>query len=142
MIKLCYLLIFSVFLTLNCSSTGSQNEKCQSYFDNSIKQYVFTNVEIKASLPGGNEEFIELFYKFFSYPDQDSYQGKVILELVISSEGKIIKSLIFNKIINDYTPVEKEAIKALENFPDWNPAICNGKKVTSKIFFPVFISRE
>ena len=47
--------------------------------------------------------------------------------------GKVINPTIIRKDTSRYTLFDKEAIRVYKNMKRWNPGMCNGKKVNTKV---------
>ncbi|MDR6561439.1 MULTISPECIES: energy transducer TonB [unclassified Arcicella] len=86
--------------------------------------------------------FIHLFLqKKLKYPsEQKTVQGKITYSFVVNKEGLLIDKKIYKKNIEDYTPLDKEALKLLELMPKWKVGKCNGKEVAVRVIITTHIA--
>lgn len=80
-------------------------------------------------------------YQYFNaeliYPQvaiKDSVQGVLTIEFIVNLEGKPENIKVIQSL---GTAFDEEAIRLIQNMPAWNPAILNGKPVSSKISLPL-----
>ena len=96
---------------------------------------VYAYVEKMARLSGTNQ--IQQYIDYYPYPKcglDQNLQGTVILELIIEKNGevstiKIVKSP--DQCLSD------AAIDYLLHWPKWEPALMNGKAVSSLFTLPI-----
>jgi len=90
---------------------------------------------------GGDEAKIKYLLNAIRYPpltDNEIFQSTVRLTFIIDTNGKVSNVSIIDKInYNDYSRIEKESIKAIENMPDWIPGENKGKKVPVRLKMPI-----
>ncbi|MDX2189336.1 MAG: hypothetical protein SFY32_05700 [Bacteroidota bacterium] len=130
-----------VCMCCNSSISGSQNGNCEKYYDKNLKTWVFTKTEVMPQFSKGEITFLKLFAQKFVYPTQEYFQGKIVLELIINKKGVVIEKNIYKKSNLEYTEVEKEALRVLDELPRWIPGKCNNIIVVSKIYYPINFSR-
>ena len=99
----------------------------------SKKELVYVQAEPIAGYPS--------LYQYFDnnlvYPEdaaRDSLEGTVNVEFVIDTQGKATDILVENSLGSSF---DKEAIRLVENMPEWKPATYNGQPVRSKISLPI-----
>lgn len=126
-------------LSISCDSPpiSSNTNSCEYYFDNNIKKRIFTIVDTIASYPNGDVAFLSSFFENFRYPEQDVFQGRIVLELIVDEKGTIIQKGIKGKTNTQFTDVEKEALRCLHLLPRWIPAKCGNITVTSRLYYPI-----
>jgi len=98
---------------------------------------VYMGVEVPAQFPGGISKAYELIKENLQYPDsslKNKIEGKVIVKFIIRSNGKT-DSFTILKGIN--AELNNEAVRLIEDFPDWIPAQVAGKNVSSYYVFPI-----
>ncbi|MEQ7800281.1 hypothetical protein ABDJ41_10785 [Pedobacter sp. ASV1-7] len=66
-------------------------------------------------------------------------QNRIDLQFIVSSDGKVYSGGIYNKKELDYSPVEKEYLRALSTMPRWEAGKCGGKKVDVKMRLPILL---
>lgn len=69
-----------------------------------------------------------------------SGKGYIVVGFTVDKTGdikdiNIVKTLFFS-------PFEKEAIRLVKIMPQWNPAVKNGKKVSSRVELPIRFEME
>ncbi|HSZ86739.1 MAG TPA: M56 family metallopeptidase [Puia sp.] len=91
---------------------------------------IFTKVEIGASYPGGQQEWIKYLMNSFRYPDKavkEQIQGTVVVKYIVDKEGNV------SDVVAESGPTEgglrEEAIRVIKNSGKWVPAMQNGRKV-------------
>jgi TonB family protein len=97
---------------------------------------VFLVVEEMPEFPGGKEALANFLATNIKYPAQakaDKKEGKVIVNFIVNSTGKVINA----KIISDYNneEMESEALRVICMMPDWKPG--KEKGVAVKVSFTV-----
>lgn len=99
------------------------------------KVYDFPSQE--AVFPGGMPKMYEFLYSKIKYPPQArqaDIQGKVFVEFVIGTDGKVEEVKVLRGIGGG---CDEEAIKAIKALPAWTPAEQSGKKVKQRFRLPI-----
>ncbi|HCA83939.1 MAG TPA: energy transducer TonB [Flavobacteriales bacterium] len=103
------------------------------------QEEVFDVVEQKAQFPGGNHALLGFLNQNLQYPEgakADEAEGKVYVQFVVSSNGKIDPQSI--KVYKSVHPLlDKEAIRLVSIMPAWKPAKNNGVPVASRYMLPI-----
>ncbi len=97
----------------------------------------FTFTEKQAEFPGGMAALYKYIHKNLKYPAkarQMGIEGRVIVELVISKDGAILKMKIIRGLHPD---CDQEVLRVLKKMPKWTPASMRGRRVTQKRIIPV-----
>ena len=88
---------------------------------------VFIMVEKMPSYPGGNEALMEYLKTEPKHPDSNNrITGKIYIQFTIDQTGKVTNPRILRGLSPEY---DKEALRVINNMPDWIPGEQNGKKV-------------
>ena len=83
---------------------------------------------------GGDSALHKYLTKNIKYPHNLNIKGRVYVEIIIDSKGKVTSS----KIIHGINPtIDKEVLRVVRKMPSWIPAKNNGNKVFSKIVIPI-----
>ncbi len=93
------------------------------------EEFVFA--EKQASFPGGQEAWMKYLRKNLKYPRQAQrmgIEGKVYLNFLVDAEGNISNIEVPRGIGGG---CDQEAIRVLENAPNWNPGLQRGQPVKS-----------
>ena len=91
---------------------------------------VFTETEVEASFPGGQDAWTAYLIKNLKYPQkavENKIQGDVIVQFIVNKEGNISHV----EAISGPDELKEEAVRAVRESGKWTPAIQNGKNVTS-----------
>ncbi|OOQ60228.1 energy transducer TonB [Mucilaginibacter pedocola] len=103
---------------------------------------IIKEVDNPPEYPGGTEAFSKYISKNLKYPEvarMIGIEGKLILSFVVGRDGKI----------TDITPVncigagcEAEAVKVLQESPNWKPGFQSGRPVRVQYYVPIGFSVE
>lgn len=92
--------------------------------------------------PGGDKARIEYIIANTPYPEEDrkaGIKGTVYVQFVIESSGKVTNA----KILKGVSPlIDKVALNAITNMPDWIPARKGNKPVSYEMTMPIKFSLE
>lgn len=98
---------------------------------------IYLKVEKKAEFPGGTKELMLYLAENIEYPEKamdEGIQGRVLVRFVVRKDGSIVDP----KVIRSADPLlDREAIRVVENMPDWIPARLHGKAVSSHFTLPI-----
>ena len=87
--------------------------------------------------PGGRQAMMSFLSTNTNYPEvcvKDSIQGVVVVQFTVDTTGKVTKAHIVRSI---HPELDAEALRVVNSFPAWKPAMQNGKPVASKYTMPV-----
>lgn len=95
------------------------------------------SVGVMAEFPGGLEAMYTFISKHLNYPSlarENGKEGKVVISFVISKNGEVQqieveRSLGFG--------CDEEAVRVIENMPQWTPATQNDKPVAVRMVLPI-----
>ncbi|HBS87065.1 MAG TPA: hypothetical protein DEA97_10945 [Bacteroidales bacterium] len=114
-------------LVLSSSCTGKKDKKKKET----------TVVEEKPHFPGGQNALVSYISQNIRYPEEarsDSASGQVLVSFIITSEGKVTDAKV-DQGIHDL--LDKEALRVVENMPDWEPAVSNGEPIEVSMQIPI-----
>lgn len=98
---------------------------------------IFDVTEIQPNPPGGMEGWNKYLSENLSYPSQArsmGIEGTVIVVFVINSDGSISNAEILRGIGGG---CDEEALRVVENSPNWTPAMQKDQVVNSRMRLPV-----
>lgn len=98
---------------------------------------IFDVTEIQPYPPGGMEGWNKYLSENISYPQQAKsmgIEGTVIVAFVINSDGSISNPEILRGIGGG---ADEEAIRVVQNSPNWIPAKQKGRVVNSRMRLPI-----
>ena len=130
-------LILVIFFSVN--SLFSQNN--ENKYDEDLKDTIYdaTKVDKQAEFKGGQKEMMNFLVKNIRYPrdtpsSTSEISGKVFIEFVVNKQGNIIRAKVYKGV---YTSLDKEALRVVNKFPKWNPAVHRGNNVFQRYVLPI-----
>jgi len=98
---------------------------------------ILTIAEEMPTPVGGYDAFYKFFAKNVVYPPiakKAAIEGRVILEITINSEGKLSNAVVAKGI---GFGCDKEALRVMKLWEDWNPGKQRGKPRTIRMYVPL-----
>ena len=97
-----------------------------------IEEEIFTVCEVPPSFPGGTTELDNYIRQNLRYPEaalNKKVQGKVFVSFIVTKDGNIqevhpLRGIGFG--------ADEEAVRLVENMPNWNPGNQSGRPVNVK----------
>jgi periplasmic protein TonB len=99
--------------------------------DSSKRNIVFTKVEIESDFKGGQNAWASYLGKNLHYPERalkNRIQGTVIIQFIVNTKGKVEDVTVVKSV--EYS-LDQEALRIIQESPDWSPAVQNGVIVKS-----------
>lgn len=90
-----------------------------------------------AEFKGGMEALSKYLVNSIKYPEsaaKNNIAGKVVVGFVITESGQITKVKVLKGVNAE---LDAEAVRVVSAMPDWNPAVKEGKKVSSEMQLPI-----
>ncbi|MFA5470212.1 MAG: M56 family metallopeptidase [Bacteroidales bacterium] len=106
------------------------------------QEEIFITVEEMPQYPGGEKALMEYISKSIRYPTkalENGISGKVICSFVIDSKGKVTNIQVIRSIDPD---LDREAVRVIENMPDWTPGKQRGKIVPVRYTMPIIFKLQ
>lgn len=137
---------FFTILILACTSPNTSNESViptdtqQEVLEENEDIEAFKVVDEMPSFKGGNEALFTYLGNNISYPkeaESQNIEGIVYVSFIITSEGKVTRAKVEKGIGSG---CDEEALRVIENMPDWNPGKHNGKFVNVQYNIPIKFS--
>lgn len=94
---------------------------------------IYERTDVSAIFPGGKPALDSYLKKNLIYPNEgieNEAEGLCYVKFIIDENGKVANVWV-NRSIIDCTDCGKEAIRLVNNMPDWIPAKSGGKAVKS-----------
>lgn len=101
---------------------------------------LFTQVEVSPEFPGGMQAFHAYFAEKFKYPKKairENVSGKIFLQFIVDTAGKIEDVKVLRGLGSG---IDEEAVKLLENSPNWRPGVQNGRRVRVQYTLPISVN--
>lgn len=121
-------------------SCSAQQHDEQKEIPVSKSDTIYDKVDQMPEFNGGKNEFFSYIQNNLKYPDQAKkagVEGKVFVEFIISKTGTIESAKILRGI---GAGCDEAALQVIQNSPDWNPGIKDGKIVNVKLVLPITFS--
>lgn len=94
-------------------------------------------VEQNPSFPGGEQALMEWLGKNMKYPataQENSIQGRVMVQFVITKDGSIVEPEIYRSV---HPLIDAEAMRVVLSMPKWNPGLIKGKPARVRYTLPL-----
>jgi TonB family protein len=101
-------------------------------------EIVYKVVEDQASFPGGMDSLFAYLSRNLKYPAEASdkqISGTVYVEFIVEKDGSITN--VKARHSTAHSSLEKAALKAVKEMPNWIPARQKGKNVRSIFILPI-----
>lgn len=144
----CKIVILQLFFLITSFAFGQNNAtsfSCIQLIENETIDglEVLAIVDEMPQFTGGDSGLMKYISNNIKYPvldDSDDLQFKVVVSFVVDTAGQIRNSCIMNPKFEDrISPIEAAVLEMIQSMPDWEPAICNGKKVPFRFVLPINI---
>lgn len=115
------------------SETSEENEENVS----KEKEEVFVAVEQPGEFPGGQAALMKWMSQHLRYPEtalQNNIHGRVVVKFIIEKDSTISNVQIARSA---HENLDNEALRLVNNMPNWIPAKNNGESVRSYFNLPV-----
>jgi len=110
-------------------SSSEKKEVCDTFS--------FSKVEVKPVFPGGDVALMKFISGNCEYPEyarRKRIQGRVFVQFVITSEGKVINTRIAKGV---EAHLDAEAVRVVSLLPDWTPGMQDGENVDVTFVVPI-----
>lgn len=131
--------LFAAIL-LNATSTQAQEVKDNSNFvttKDSSETKIYDKIEQMPAFPGGPSALREYLSKNIKYPvaaEKDGIQGRVFVSYIVERDGLINEVAVAKSVDPN---LDREAVRVIQNMPNWIPGKQHGKTVRVKYTVPV-----
>ncbi len=98
---------------------------------------VFKTVEVMPKYPGGQEALIKYMSTNVKYPEnarKNGIQGTVFVSFIVKKDGTVSDARILRGVDEE---LDKEALRVVNEMPNWNPGKEKGKPVNVQFNLPV-----
>lgn len=113
-------------------------KQCVMEYDSTLKESVYTYVDRMPEFGKGEISLADYFTRNFHYPEEQlNPQGSIWLVFIVDEKGKVQKQTVFNKRKEEFTSIDREALRILSVMPAWRPGTCNGIKVPVRVLWPI-----
>ena len=94
---------------------------------------IYRKSEVPPEFVGGKEALFNYFRDNIVYPD-DVEEGVVYVAFVVGTDGDIRDARVFKGVKES---MDREALRLINNMPDWDPGMNEGRPVASVYGLPV-----
>lgn len=105
--------------------------------DKPIDEQVFTVVDVHPEYSGGPNEMMKFLKEHIRYPEfarENGIEGKVFVQFIVLKDGHLANFKIIRKVDPS---LDREALRVVQQMPNWVPGINNGKAVNVAVIIPV-----
>lgn len=91
----------------------------------------------EAEFPGGQKNMFLFISNYLEYPEESielGEQGRVYLSFIVEADGTITEVKIDRGVS---LLIDREAKRIIKSMPRWIPAICNGKRIRTRMRLPL-----
>ena len=108
------------------------------------KEGVYNKAQVMPQFPGGQKALATYVNNHVEYPQQaidNNTTGTVMVSFVVDERGKIKDAhVIGNQMPKD--GLDQEALRVVNNMPDWRPGKVRGKNVKTRLELPINFQLE
>jgi TonB family protein len=111
-----------------------------SQSDSLQKDSVYFKTERMAEFKGGQQELFMYLSQNIKYPEHEMTEGKegtVYVSFVIDKVGKVTNAKVIKGVTDNFN---NEALRVVNQMPDWIPAEQDGKMVSVQFNMPIKFS--
>ncbi len=102
-----------------------------------VKEEIVEYPDKEAMFPGGAAAMTRWIQEHVVYPEmarETGEQGKVYVQFVVESNGKITGVEVIRKVSGD---LDREAARVVRAMPNWEPGESKAKKVKTRVRLPI-----
>jgi TonB family protein len=111
-----------------------KDESCLYHYDSLQQRSIYDFADEKAVFPGGERALFIFIQEHLKFPGKDCAEGTVFVQFVVEVDGSISHKSVRKSLNPD---LEKEAMRVVDQMPNWSPAKCEGKSVPYLVTIPV-----
>ena len=108
------------------------------------KEGVYNKAQVMPQFPGGQNALATYVNNHVEYPQQaidNNTTGTVMVSFVVDEKGKVTDAhVIGNQLAKD--GLNLEAVRVVNNMPDWKPGKVKGKNVKTRLELPINFQLE
>ncbi|HVU54495.1 MAG TPA: energy transducer TonB [Puia sp.] len=108
------------------------------------KEGVYNKAQVMPQFPGGQDALATYVNNHVDYPQQaidNNTTGTVMVSFVVDEKGKVKSA----HVIGSQAPrdgLDQEALRVVNNMPDWKPGKVRGKNVKTRLELPINFQLE
>ncbi|MEZ5015267.1 MAG: energy transducer TonB [Chitinophagales bacterium] len=113
----------SAFGQVITTTTGSNNVAADT------ANHIYEYTDVMPEFPGGSPALYYYLSSHLKYPKkamEDSVQGTVYIKFIVDHNGKVVEPKVLRGVSAE---IDAEALRVIQELPDWNPGRMNGKPV-------------
>ena len=141
------LLIFIVVLScsnvIHAHSKGYSTDtaKLKNIQISELEDTILSFAEKMPEFPGGRDSLKNFIVSHFQLPEEaikNGIFGKVFVQFIVNKQGKVLNPKVLKGIGGG---CDEEALRVVQNFPDWTPGQENGKVVSVYYTIPIIFQK-
>lgn len=98
---------------------------------------VYTTADVMPEFKGGQEALFSYLGSNIKYPEKaktEKLEGTVFIQFVIDESGKVMQTKVLKGVSEE---LDNEALRVIDNMPDWKAGEKDGKKVKVQYNIPI-----
>jgi TonB family protein len=108
------------------------------------KEGVYNKAQVMPQFPGGQDALADYVNNHVEYPQQaidNNTTGTVMVSFVVDEKGKVENAHVIGKQAPK-DGLDKEALRVVNNMPDWKPGKVRGRNVKTRLELPINFQLE
>lgn len=108
------------------------------------KEGVYNKAQVMPQFPGGQNALASYVNNHVEYPQQaidNNTTGTVMVSFVVDERGKVKDAHVIGKQMSR-DGLDQEALRVVNNMPDWKPGKVRGKNVKTRLELPINFQLE
>lgn len=126
-------MLIQAFIFTGCTQRSLEGEEMIIKAEG--EEVIMWSVESMPIFPGGEDSLTAYLNKNNQWRvGQSTVEGIVVLGFIVSEKGELKEIEVLKSLCSS---CDKEAIRLVENMPNWIPAEKNGKPVSKRMMVPI-----
>lgn len=108
-----------------------------SLFVSAQSDDIYVKVDKMPEFPGGQVALVKYLGKNLKYPasaKKEKISGRVMVAFIIDKNGMVVNPKVTKSLSSD---CDREALRVVQQMPNWNPGEKDGKKVDVQFSLPI-----
>lgn len=109
------------------------------------KEGVYNKAQVMPQFPGGQDGLATYVNNHVDYPQQaidNNTTGTIMVSFVVDENGKVKNAHVIGGDQTTKDGLNQEAIRVVNNMPDWKPGKVKGKNVKTRLELPINFQLE
>ncbi|GAB3532969.1 hypothetical protein GCM10027443_17540 [Pontibacter brevis] len=131
--EIVYSLLIVGFIFSGCEQRSLEGE--EKIIETAGDELIIDPVEFLPSYPGGEDSLTAYLNKNNQWRvGQSTVEGRVVVSFLVNEKGELKEIEVLKSLCSS---CDKEAVRLIENMPNWIPAEENGKPIPKRMILPI-----